>query len=89
MLDNGKLRTIGKTGKIGKIGGIGKIDRIDTRGNRESTYGIRTGNHSDHPQYVVVGPADSKQPASTGTPRMGFFGRKNCDTGIDIPMNLS
>jgi hypothetical protein len=76
MPDNGKLRTIGKTGKIGKMGGIGKIDRIGTGNNRESTYGIKTGNYSDHPQYVVVDPADSKQPASTDTPHTGFFGRK-------------
>ena len=66
----GKLRTIGKTGKIGKIGKIGPTEAGKT------TYGIRTGNHSDHPQYVVVGLADSKQPTNTGTPHTGFFGRK-------------
>ncbi len=76
MHDNGKLRTIGKTGKIGKMGGIDKIDRIGTGNNRESTYGIKTGNYSDHPQYVVVDPADSKQPASTGTPLRDFLEEK-------------
>ena len=70
MPDNGKLRTIGKTGKIGKMGGIGKIDRIGTGNNRESTYGIRTGN-----QHMV-----SEQAITEFNPNMLWLTRQTVNS---------